>query len=191
MTDFRARPIEFPVSMPDQDFSTPVSFWDRYRPKSLAWRKVFVFGASLLLTGWATYEMFEVLSVSDVTNLEWALLVVFALNISWVCFAFVNALVGLGAALSPVRNRERDVCVRRLAPARTVIAFPIYNEEVDQIFATIQSTAESLSNAPGHFECFILSDTNDVDIALREEAAFERLQEAAPRDVKIHYRRRT
>jgi membrane glycosyltransferase len=191
MTDFRARPIEFPVSMPDQAFGTPAADRDRYRPKSLMWRKLFVFGSALLLTGWATHEMYQVLKVSGLTVFEWALLVVFTLNISWVCFAFVNALAGLAAALHTASRPEEKINVSRVASARTVIAFPIYNEDVDQIFATVLSTAQSLSNAPGHFECFVLSDTTDADIALREEAAFERVQGLRPSDVKIHYRRRT
>lgn len=191
MTDFRARPIEFPVSMPDQAFATPAADRDRYRPKSLMWRKLFVFGFALLLTGWATHEMYQVLKVSGLTVFEWALLVVFTLNISWVCFAFINALAGLAAALHTASRPEEKINVSRVASARTVIAFPIYNEDVDQIFATVLSTAQSLSNAPGHFECFVLSDTTDADIALREEAAFERVQALRPSDVKIHYRRRT
>ncbi|WP_291201738.1 glucans biosynthesis glucosyltransferase MdoH [Hyphomonas sp.] len=191
MTDFRARPIEFPVSMPDQAFAAPAADRDRYRPKSLMWRKLFVFGSALLLTGWATHEMYQVLKVSGLTVFEWALLVVFTLNISWVCFAFVNALAGLASALHTASRPEVKINVSRVASARTVIAFPIYNEDVDQIFATVLSTAQSLSNAPGHFECFVLSDTTDADIALREEAAFERVQALRPQDVKIHYRRRT
>lgn len=191
MTDFRARPIEFPVAMPDQAFGSPAADRDRFRPKSLMWRKLFVFGSALLLTGWATHEMYQVLSVSGLTVFEWALLAVFAMNISWVCFAFVNALVGLCSALSTASRPEEGINVQRVASARTVIAFPIYNEDVDQIFATVLSTAQSLSNGPGHFECFILSDTTDADIALREEAAFERIQSLRPADVKIRYRRRT
>jgi len=191
MTDFRARPIEFPVPMPDQAFGTPAADRDRFRPKSLMWRKLFVFASALLLTGWATHEMYQVLKVSGLTVFEWALLVVFTLNISWVCFAFVNALAGLGSALYAASRAEEMINVARVANARTVIAFPIYNEDVDQIFATVLATAQSLSNAPGYFECFVLSDTTDADIALREEAAFERLQALRPADVKIHYRRRT
>jgi membrane glycosyltransferase len=191
MTDSRARPIEFPVSMPDQAFSSPAAERDRFRPKSHAWRKVFVFATTVLMTAWATHEMFQVLSVSGLTLFEWALLAVFALNISWVCFAFVNAIAGLGSALSVASPANDKICVSRIARARTVIAFPIYNEDVDQIFSTVLATAQSLSNAPGDFECFILSDTTDASIALREEAAFERAARIGPVDVKIRYRRRT
>ncbi len=191
MNDLRARPIEFPVSMPDQAFGAPAASRSRFAPKSLMWRKVFLFVSTVLLTGWATHEMFQVLSVSGLTVFEWALLAVFALNISWVCFAFINALAGLGAKLAASRRPPADISVRRIAGAKTVIAFPVYNEDVEQIFATVLATAQSLSGAPGHFECFILSDTNTPEIALQEEAAFERLQNLQPADVRIHYRRRT
>lgn len=191
MSDLRARPIEFPIAMPDQNLRSPAADRDRFAPKSMLWRKLFMVVATVLLTAWATWEMFEVLSVSGLTVFEWALLVIFALNISWICFAFVNALVGLNAALMDRRTNESKVSIQRISEARTVIAFPIYNEEVDQIFATVLATSQSLSGAPGNFECFILSDTNNVDIALQEESAFERLQTLRPADVKIHYRRRT
>ncbi len=191
MTEFRARPLEFPLLMPDQVFADPAASPDRDRPKSLIWRKVFILATTLLLTGWATHEMYQVLSVSGLTVFEWALLAVFAINISWVCFAFVNALAGLWSALASERQTDDGICVQRLARARTVIAFPIYNEEVEQIFATVLSTAQSLSGMPGQFECFILSDTTDAEIALREEAAFERIQTLRPADVRIRYRRRT
>ena len=191
MNDFRARPIEFPVAMPDQALGAPAAPRDRFRPKSLMWRKLFMLVSTLLLTVWTTHEMYQVLSVSGLTVLEWALLAVFAVNISWVCFAFVNALAGLWSAWTAVRKPDQEICVHRAARARTVIAFPIYNEDVDQIFATVLSTAECLSGMPGQFECFILSDTTDPGIALREEAAFERLQRLRPADIMIRYRRRT
>lgn len=191
MIDFRARPIEFPVSMPDQDFSTTAAARDRHRPRSHVWRKWFLMLTSILMTAWATHEMYQVLKVASLTVFEWALLFVFAINISWVCYAFVNALVGLGAALRAMKAGGDKICIPRVSGARTVIAFPIYNEDVEQIFATVLATAQSLSGAPGHFECFVLSDTNDPDTALREEAAFERAQSLRPTDVKIRYRRRT
>ena len=191
MTKLRARPIEFPVSMPDQILARPAARQDRFRPKSFVWRKVFIMASTLMLTGWATHEMYRVLSVSGLTIFEWALLAVFAVNISWVCFAFVNALAGLWSVLTSSGKPEAEICVQRVVPARTVIAFPIYNEDVEQIFATVLSTAQSLSGLPGEFECFILSDTTDAEIALREEAAFERIQKLRPEDIQIRYRRRT
>ncbi len=191
MIEHRARPVEFPLLMPDQDLGRPSIAPGSRSPKSFLWRKAFMLASTLLLTGWATHEMYQVLSVSGLTILEWALLAVFAVNISWVCFAFVNALAGFFSVHASARRQPEESRVQRLMLARTVVAFPIYNEDVEHIFATVLSTARSLSDAPGHFECFILSDTTDPDIALREESAFERIEKLRPANIRIRYRRRT
>ena len=190
MSEMRARPTEFPVAMPDQAFGGQAGE-RRGRPPSMLWRKLFVLITSLALTGWTTWEMFNVLSVSGLTLLEWSLLAIFAINISWVCYAFINATLGFGAALHALQRPADKPDIERLRQARTVIVFPVYNEGVEHVFATVLATARMMSGAPGSFECFILSDTNDPQTALREEAAYERLRASAPADVAIRYRRRT
>ncbi|MFH1518157.1 MAG: glucans biosynthesis glucosyltransferase MdoH [Pseudomonadota bacterium] len=192
MLTFRARPAELPISMPDQAFDTGPTR-NAKAPKSFRWRKVMVFSLSLALAVWATVEMYHVLDVSGVTTLEKILLGVFSLNISWIAYAFVSATIGFLAALAGLFNahRSRASSGSALISGRTVIVFPIYNEEVERVFATVESTAESLTNAPGRFECFILSDTNDPEIALQEEAAFERLRSRLAPGSVVHYRRRT
>lgn len=137
--------------------------------------------------------MYHVLDVSGVTILEKILLGVFSLNISWIAYAFVSATIGFLAALAGLfdGHRARASSGSALISGRTVIAFPIYNEDVERVFGTVESTAKSLANAPGRFECFILSDTNDPEIALQEEAAFERLRARLAPGTLVHYRRRT
>lgn len=174
--------------MPSQMLGEPV-LSGSIRPKSLIWRKLFLLVASLGLTAWTTYEMFEVLSVSGLTLLEWALLVIFSINISWVCYAFINASVGFMSALLSLKRKTPPQL--GVPEARTVIAFPIYNENVEQIFGTVLSTARMMVGAQGRFDYFVLSDTNDPEIALAEEAAYERISQLKPEGARIWYRRRT
>ena len=191
MTPYRARPTEFPVSMPDQSFQSAATKVLQ-RPKSALWRKWFILVTSLALTAWTTHEMYAVLAVSNLTLLEWSLLGIFAINISWICFAFINATVGFLAATATLFAKDRRRAVDAdISSARTVIVFPVYNEDVEQVFATVLSTAKLLTGAPGQFECFVLSDTTDPDVALKEEAGIACLQTQAPGDVPIRYRRRT
>ena len=190
MTLLRARPTEFPIEMPSQSLAGPVAA-SGHRPVSAIWRKLFLLVSSLGLTAWATYEMHQVLSVSGLTLLEWALLVIFATNIIWVCYAFINATMGFFSAIGSLVKKPRTDAGPDLRNTRTVIAFPIYNENVEHIFGTVLATAQMMSGAPGRFDCFILSDTTDPDVALAEEAAFERIRQQAPGDVRIWYRRRT
>ncbi len=189
MTDLRPRPTEFPLTMPNQPFQSRITRARAARTSHL-WRKLFMLGVSVLLTVWTTREMYEVLAVSEMTLLEWVLLVVFAINISWICFAFVNATVGFLSTVMrrPRKTSEDPVCVRNV---RTVLTFPIYNEAVEHVFATVSATAKMLEDAPGIYECFILSDTTDPEIALAEEAAYTELLKAVGHNVLVRYRRRT
>ena len=192
MITFRARPAEYPIAMPDQAFKTGPTVNHR-APKSQMWRKVIVFSLALLLAAWATIEMYNVLNVSGVTVLEKVLLAVFSLNISWIAYAFVSSTIGFLAALAGLLPAPKATTApaTQMIAGRTVVVFPIYNENVERVFATVEATAESLANAPGRFECFILSDTNDPEIALEEEAAFERLRSRIATGSMVHYRRRT
>ena len=192
MITFRARPAEYPIAMPDQAFKTGPTVNHR-APKSQMWRKVIVFSLALLLAAWATIEMYNVLNVSGVTVLEKVLLAVFSLNISWIAYAFVSSTIGFLAAMAGLLPAPKATTApaTQMIAGRTVVVFPIYNENVECVFATVEATAESLANAPGRFECFILSDTNDPEIALEEEAAFERLRSRIATGSMVHYRRRT
>lgn len=189
MTDLRPRPTEFPLTMPNQPLQSRIARV-RAGTTSHVWRKLFVLGASVLLTLWTTREMYEVLAVSGMTLLEWVLLFVFAINISWICFAFVNATIGFACAVTP-RHAARSadpVCIRNV---RTVLTFPIYHEAVEDVFATVSATARMLEDAPGIYECFILSDTTDPEIALAEEVAYTELLKTVRGNVPVRYRRRT
>ena len=192
MITFRARPAEYPIAMPDQAFKTGPTVNHR-APKSRMWRKVIVFSLALLLAAWATIEMYNVLNVSGVTVLEKVLLAVFSLNISWIAYAFVSSTIGFLAAMAGLLPAPKATTApaTQMIAGRTVVVFPIYNENVERVFATVEATAESLANAPGRFECFILSDTNDPEIALEEEVAFERLRSRIATGSMVHYRRRT
>ena len=48
-----------------------------------------------------------------------------------------------------------------------------------------------LEDAPGIYECFILSDTTDPEIALAEEVAYTELSKTVRGNVPVRYRRRT
>ncbi|HEX2726443.1 MAG TPA: glucan biosynthesis glucosyltransferase H, partial [Beijerinckiaceae bacterium] len=51
-----------------------------------------VFGGALLLTAYGAWEMYQVVSVSRTTVLQWVLLVLFTINFSWIALAFTSAL---------------------------------------------------------------------------------------------------
>ena len=57
--------------------------------------RLFVFGGGLALTAYGANEMYRVVAVGGVTLLEWALLILFIANFSWIALAFTNAIAGL------------------------------------------------------------------------------------------------
>ncbi|GGD17665.1 glucans biosynthesis glucosyltransferase MdoH [Aquisalinus flavus] len=187
------RPPEAALAMPAQDFGAPgASGYAVAGTKgSSIWRKGFVGGAASTLTAWGAMDMYRVLDVGGMTALEWALLIVFTLNIVWICFAFVSATIGFLTRLVQIlidREWRGDAPLK----SRNVVAFPIYNEDIRRIAATIETIAAALhERAPGHFECFILSDTTNPDIALLEEEAFLRIRQRLPEGARVFYRRRT
>jgi membrane glycosyltransferase len=85
--------------MPVQSFRS----WkasDRRKPASpqlwtTPWlKRLFVFGGGMLLTAYGAWEMYNVVSVSRTTSLQYALLVLFTVNFSWIALAFTSALLG-------------------------------------------------------------------------------------------------
>src|SRR5919107_574506 len=66
--------------------------------------RLFVFGGGLLLTAYGTYEMYQVVSVSRTTVLQWVLVALFTVNFSWIAVAFTSALLGFLTLLRQPRH---------------------------------------------------------------------------------------
>ena len=68
--------------------------------------RLFVFGGGLALTAYGAHEMYQVVSVSRTTVLQWVLLALFTINFSWIALAFTSALLGFfGCCSAPARAR--------------------------------------------------------------------------------------
>ncbi|MFC6200077.1 glucans biosynthesis glucosyltransferase MdoH [Ponticaulis profundi] len=184
------RPREAPLDMRPQSLKEPKKPGTPKTPSRL-WRKTFVAICTLLLAGWLTHLMYNVLKVTGMTSLEWLLLVLFVANIFWISFAFVSATIGFLVSLR--RNFQKSEPLDGTAlTTKTVILFPVYNESVEHVFATIEATSKALAKAaPGKFECFVLSDTTNPAVALEEEAGFEILRQRTSKNCEVFYRRRT
>ena len=182
------RPVETPLHMPEQPLEWSLHQL-RSNGRSHFWRKICVGSLSVILTAWLAWMMYRVLNVSGVTPLEWGLLALFIVNIGWIGFAFVSACIGF---LSCLFDTPDEQGTEKELTSRTAILFPIYNESVVDVFATVEATATALAEAaPDRFECFILSDTTSPEIALEEETAFQRLRESVKAGSEVWYRRRT
>lgn len=189
-----AMPAHAPLAMPPQSLRR----WNRAerRPRLAPglWRKpvfsrLVAFGGMAAITGFGAWQMYKVVEAGGVTLLEWAFLILFVINFSWIGLAFTTGLLGLGHLLWNGLNRK-PVLPDALAE-RTALVMPIYNESPARVFGTVQAIAEDVI-ATGHgasFDFFFLSDTTDPDIWIAEERAFLALRERLP-GVGVYYRHR-
>jgi membrane glycosyltransferase len=152
--------------------------------------RAFVFGGAALLTAYGAREMYEVVSVSRTTLLQYGLLALFTLNFSWIALAFTSALLGFFALLFGwAKQAPKTIATLR---SRTAIVMPVYNELTARTFAAVEAIRESVE-ATGHgaaFDYFILSDSTSADAWIAEERAFLNLREKLGPDARIYYRHR-
>jgi len=198
--DHRAAARPLPATPPENRLIMPVqSFrsWkdeDRRRPVApRAWKtpwlkRLFVFGGGLALTAYGAWEMYNVVSVSRTTSLQYVLLVLFTVNFSWIALAFTSAVLGFFGLLF---DRSRPVHVDSLQH-RTVVVMPIYNESTARTFAALAAIRESVeaTGLGSHFDYFIVSDTTNPDVWIAEERAFLALRERLGPEARVYYRHR-
>jgi membrane glycosyltransferase len=163
-----------------------------------AWRR----GALLLLTiaqtVVATVFMLQTLPYHGQHWLEVVVLVFFVLLFAWVSVGFWTALAGFLQLLikrdrfSVSAGIEQDSDQPLPRDGRTALVMPIANEDVARVFAGLRATYESVraSGQLEHFDVYILSDSNDPDVATAELCAWRDLVAAVGGEGRIFYRRR-
>ncbi|PTQ68259.1 glucans biosynthesis glucosyltransferase MdoH [Pseudomonas sp. GV071] len=154
--------------------------------------------------GWAFFEWEEVRQQTLLQTatqvlpyfLQGSILLLFGILFCWVSAGFWTALMGFLELLTG-RDKYRISGASAghepiAAEARTAIVMPICNEDVARVFAGLRATYESVA-ATGelqHFDFFVLSDSNDADIAVAEQQAWLDLCREAQGFGRIFYRRR-
>src|SRR6478735_1456631 len=123
-----AMPPEKHLDMPTQSLRHWSSAGERkpvlQHPRLGTWlARLFVFGGALLLTAYGTYEMYQVVSVSRTTVLQWLLVALFTVNFSWIAVAFTSALLGFFTLLA--RPGTHGAPPAALS-CRTAVVMPVY-----------------------------------------------------------------
>ena len=154
--------------------------------------------------GWSFVDLDEVLSqpLWDTVVQVWpyalqtSILILFGILFCWVSAGFWTALMGF---LELLTGRDKykisgsSAGNEPIAPeARTALVMPICNEDVPRVFAGLRATFESVA-ASGNldrFDFFVLSDTNDTDIAVAEQQAWLDVCRETKGFGRIFYRRR-
>jgi membrane glycosyltransferase len=188
-------PPEAPLAMPQQSlWQAPKSATSpATSPPLIVLRRVLVFGASIVLTTLASYQMYEVLQVGGLTVLETIILVLFVMMFAWIALSFVSALAGFCSVLIG-RRRTLGIDPAAALPrlqTRSALLLPTYNEDPNRVMARLQAIYESVRETGrlAHFDSFILSDTTDPAIWVAEEACFLRLRNRGCNE-RLYYRHR-
>lgn len=138
--------------------------------------------------------MYDVLKVGGVTVLEGMLLGFFLLLLAWIALSFASAVAGFCVMLAR-RQSGLSIDSNRPLPeisSGTAMLLPTYNEDPHHLMARLRAMHESVADT-GHgarFDWFILSDTTDPDIWIREELTFIELRRACGTG-RLYYRHRS
>jgi membrane glycosyltransferase len=183
----RSTPAPAPLGMPDQSLQGAPARRSRWPGLRVAVGRLIAVGGAAALTAYGCWQMMLVFGNETSTVLQLLLLVLFTTTFGWVALSASQALAGLLAR--PARDPEP--CAGALS-GRTAIVMPIYNEDPAAVAAALQAMGDGVA-AAGHgaaFEIFILSDTTDPAVWVRETAAYARLRRALAGRMRVWYRRR-
>jgi membrane glycosyltransferase len=182
-----AVPPAAPLAMPPQSLAvTPEACFKR--PTVRTWlARLVTFAGALTLTAYAGSQMVLIVSLAESTSLQWLMVALFVITFGWIALAACGAVAGVlfGAGYHKARSDAAPT-------TRTVLLMPIYNEDPCRTFAALHAMGASLiEQAVGErFEIFVISDTNEPEIWIRETAAIQTLRESLGERVKVWYRRR-
>lgn len=182
-----ATPPPAPLAMPVQDLATaPAAKFGKQPLTTLLARLVSFIGA-LGLTAYAGHQMFLIISVSEVTRLQWLLLALFVITFGWIALAATSSVAGMLFG-HPVRRAAKNAVPK----GKTVLLMPVYNEDPAATCAALSAMANALIAQEHHdcFEIFIISDSTQPEVWVQETAAVSRLRQKLQGRVPVWYRRR-
>lgn len=180
-------PVESPLDMPEQDFSSarPVHFKNHHWHTWLA--RLLTFAGALSLTVYAGVQMYLIVSQAEVTRMQWAIVALFVLTFLWIALAASASVAGVLFG----GDRRASTADSKLT-GKTVLVMPVYNENPLRTCAALQSMAKVLQQqgSADRFEIFMISDTNDPKVWIRETTSVACLRESLQGVMPVWYRRR-
>jgi len=192
MTDRFYMPSRTPLDMAVQDLhNVPASTQPAPRTRrNVAWR-IATFLPALIGTALLVYGLYHWLAGQGMTGLEWAILTMIGATFVWVTLSV--STVGVAVAGLLARADADDRGPRDVAGIDVALLIPIYGEVPEDVFGNASAMLSDLAQRKSahRYTLFVLSDTQDLDIAATEWQAFQTLRTEAPKGFAVHYRRRT
>ena len=160
-------------------------------------RRILLLVVVLAQTAIATWFMLSVLPYHGGNGLEVAMAAIFAVLFLWISLGFWIGVFGFWFRRIGDRHallsQQSTEALAATPLRRTAILLPIYHEPIDRTLGGLRAVYRSLerTGALEHFDFFILSDSRDPDVWLREQSAWAELCEELGAEGKLFYRRRT
>ncbi|MBT0585197.1 glucans biosynthesis glucosyltransferase MdoH [Alteromonas oceanisediminis] len=182
-----ATPPEVPMAMPAQDFSQKPAVKYAGQGFKAFLARLITFGGATLLTAFACYQMILIVSEGNVTFLQWVMVGLFGLTFVWIALAACGAVSGLLLSKKSRGNSDMDI-----SDTRTVLLMPVYNEDPSETCAALYSMGMALHDKGlgEQFELFIISDSRNPDVWVKETAAVDHLRQSLQGKINVWYRRR-
>ncbi len=164
----------------------------------LKWRRRVVFSLNVVTYFAMLWVAAVILGAGGWTWVDVILFVCFAFGTPWTVLGFWNALIGLWL-LHFKKNAMEEVAPYAAAGdvptpigIRTAIFMTVRNEDPARAILRLKTVKSSIdaTGEGAHFSYFVLSDTNNPEVATAEEAAIAAWQAADPDRDRIVYRRR-
>ncbi len=164
-----------------------------------AWRAP-LYGLLIILTTlWGAGMMLDIITTNSLTIIEPVIFVLFVMTFAWISMAFWSSIIGFFLILfkkDPLTLKSKkslssldNITIQK----KTAIVMPIYNEDPVRVMAGVEATLTSLveTGEEQHFDFYVLSDTTNDDIAIREYDAWQLLKQRLKTfSINIFYRRR-
>ena len=179
-----------PLNMDPQDFAVAPETGRYVRQPSVTdrlWRFA-VFAPAVFLTGSLVLGITRWFGSGGVTVLECVVIALVGLTFIWVSLSVITALLGLLRMLLP----SPPILGQRGYRQRVALLVPVYNEVPWDVFGNAAAMLQELDKQPDEdqFDLFILSDTQDREIADQEYRAVCELRMTALAQIRVYYRRR-
>ncbi|PSL19065.1 glucans biosynthesis glucosyltransferase MdoH [Shimia abyssi] len=119
-------------------------------------------------------------------------MVVALVGVTFVWISLSVSTVTLGLVRRSIGTRPTRHAHPRGGAQNVALLVPVYNETAWEVFGNATAMIKELAAGPktDRFSLFILSDTQDPEIAEQEERAYWALRAACPAGIEAYYRRR-
>ena len=171
--------------------TSPLAEWQRSAHRRRAILTLLV----LAQTAAASWSLARTFPSPTLSNLEFVIIVNFAVLFSWISFSFWSTVAGFCSlwrnskkfAVTEIPNSSAE-----RVHSRTAVLMPICNEDVARCFAGVTAIYESLAGTGEieNFDFYILSDTGDTVRQKQEEQEWEKICRTLSGFGRIFYRHR-